>query len=153
MIKERNVFQSLLIEYTGKPTIKVTVDGDNVLTSTGRMLPEHLVRQTRRISLPKGSHGYVAQMSSDLTDITRYQFESKPESSFRENVLYHYYELTFNKNLQVKLFMDEVSIKPNNSTDKSVTLKPRNGRNQDTMKVYFHHLRMGIYPMLNRLSP
>ncbi len=108
MIKERNVFQSLLIEYIGKPTIKVTVDGDDILTSTGRMLPEHLVRQTRRISLPKGAHGYVAQMSSDLTDITRFQFESQPESSFSANVLYHYYELTFNKNLQVKLFMDEV---------------------------------------------
>ena len=57
MIKERNVFQSLLIEYIGKPTIKVTVDGDNILTTTGRMLPEHLVRQTRRISLPRGAHG------------------------------------------------------------------------------------------------
>ena len=151
MIKERNVFQSLLIEYVGKPTIKVTVDGDDILTVTGRMLPEHLVRQTRRISLPKGAHGYVAQMSSDLTDITRYQFESKPESSFRENVLYHYYELTFNKNLQVKLFMDEVSIKPNNSTDKSVTLKPRNKRNQDTVKVYFPPLTYGYIPHVEQV--
>ena len=141
MIKERNVFQAILIEYLGEPVIKATVDGTNILTPTGKKLPEHTVRQTRRVSLPKGSHGYVAQLSSDLTDITRYQFESKPEASFRENVLYHYYELTFNKNLQVKLFMDEVSIKPNNSTDKSVTLKPRNGRNQDTMKVYFPPLK------------
>ena len=38
MIKERNVFQSLLIEYVGKPTIKVTVDGDNILTATGKMV-------------------------------------------------------------------------------------------------------------------
>ena len=63
MIKERQVFQSIIIEYLGKPTIKVTVDGKDVLTSKGKMLPEHTVRQTRRMSLPKGSHWYVSQMS------------------------------------------------------------------------------------------
>ena len=118
MIKERNVFQAILIEYLGEPVIKATVDGTNILTPTGKRLPEHTVRQTRRVSLPKGSHGNVAQMSSDSTDITRYQFESRPEGSFRENTLFHYYEITFNKNIQVKLFMDEVSINPNNNLDK-----------------------------------
>jgi len=54
MIKDRQVFQSILIEYEGKPTIKVTVDGSNVLTATGKTLPEHTVRQTRRVSLPQG---------------------------------------------------------------------------------------------------
>jgi hypothetical protein len=47
MIKDRQVFQSVLIEYEGKPTIKVTVDGSDVLTTTGKTLPEHTVRQTR----------------------------------------------------------------------------------------------------------
>ena len=151
MIKDRQVFQSVLIEYEGKPTIKVTVDGTDVLTATGKTLPEHTVRQTRRISLPQGAQGYVAQMSSNLTDITRYQFESQPESSFSENILFHYYEITFNKSLQVKLYMDEVSIKPNNSINKVVSLKPRAGRIQDTIKVYFLHLVMAIYHTLNKL--
>ena len=71
MIKDRQVFQSVLIEYEGKPTIKVTVDGTDVLTATGRTLPEHTVRQTRRISLPQGAQGYVAQMSSSLTVLVR----------------------------------------------------------------------------------
>ena len=104
MIKDRQVFQSFLIEYKGKPIVKVTVDGTNVLTTSGRTLPEHTVRQTRRVSLPQGSQGYVAQMSSSLTDITRYQFESKPEASFSENILFHYYEITFDKSLQVKMY-------------------------------------------------
>ena len=115
MITDRQVFQSVLIEYEGKPTIKVTVDGSNILTATGKTLPEHTVRQTRRVSLPQGAQGYVAQMSSDLTDITRFQFESQSESSFSANILFHYYEITFNKNIQVKMFMDEISIKPNKS--------------------------------------
>ena len=151
MIKDRQVFQSFLIEYEGKPTVKVTVDGTNVLTTSGKMLPEHTVRQTRRISLPQGSQGYVAQLSSSLTDITRYQFESQPESSFSENILFHYYEITFNKSLQVKMYMDEDSIKPNNSTDNIVTLKPRSGRVQDTVKVYFPPLSYGYIPHIEQV--
>jgi len=151
MIKERQVFQALLIEYLGKPTIKVTIDGNNILSPTGKTLPEHLVRQTRRISLPKGAHGYVAQMTSDLTDITRYQFEAQPEGSFKDNTLFHYYEITFNKNIQIKMFMDEESVKPNNNIDKTVSLIPRNGRNQDTIKVYFPPLTYGYIPHLEQV--
>ena len=151
MIKDRQVFQSFLIEYEGKPTVKVTVDGTNVLTTSGKMLPEHTVRQTRRISLPQGSQGYVAQLSSNLTDITRFQFESQPESSFSENILFHYYEITFNKSLQVKMYMDEDSIKPNNSSSKIVTLKPRSGRVQDTVKVYFPPLSYGYIPHIEQV--
>jgi len=151
MIKDRQVFQSVLIEYEGKPTIKVTVDGSDVLTTTGKTLPEHTVRQTRRISLPQGAQGYVAQMSSSLTDITRYQFESQPESSFSANILFHYYEITFNRSLQVKLYMDEVAIKPNNSSSKVVTLKPRSGRVQDTIKVYFPPLSYGYIPHIEQV--
>ena len=151
MIKDRQVFQSVLIEYEGKPTIKVTVDGSNILTATGKTLPEHTVRQTRRVSLPQGAQGYVAQMSSSLADITRYQFESQPESSFSANILFHYYEITFNKSLQVKLYMDEVSIKPNNNTSKVITLKPRGGRGQDTIKVYFPPLSYGYIPHIEQV--
>ena len=64
MIKDRQVFQSFLIEYEGKPIVKVAVDGSNVLTASGKTLPEHTVRQTRRVSLPQGSQGYVAQIRS-----------------------------------------------------------------------------------------
>ena len=151
MIKDRQVFQSFLIEYEGKPTVKVTVDGDNVLTATGKTLPEHTVRQTRRVSLPQGAQGYVAQMSSSLTDITRFQFESQSESSFSENILFHYYEITFNKSLQVKMYMDEVSVKPNNNIDKIVTLKPRSGKIQDTVKVYFPPLSYGYIPHIEQV--
>ena len=151
MIKDRQVFQSVLIEYEGKPIIKVAVDGTDVLTATGKTLPEHTVRQTRRISLPQGAQGYVAQMSSSLTDITRYQFESQPESSFSQNILFHYYEITFNKSLQVKMYMDEVSIKPNNSASNVVTLKPRSGRVQDTIKVYFPPLSYGYIPHIEQV--
>ena len=151
MIKDRQVFQSVLIEYEGKPIIKVAVDGTDVLTATGKPLPEHIVRQTRRVSLPQGAQGYVAQMSSSLTDITRYQFESQPESSFSENILFHYFEITFDKSLQVKMYMDEDSIKPNNSSSKIVTLKPRSGRIQDTVKVYFPPLSYGYIPHIEQV--
>ena len=151
MIKDRQVFQSVLIEYEGKPTIRVSIDGSDVLTSTGKTLPEHTVRQTRRISLPQGSQGYVAQLSSDLADITRFQFESQPESRFSENILFHYYEITFNKSLQVKMYMDEIFVKPNNSTNKTVSLKPRKGRKLDTIRVYFPPLSYGYIPHIEQV--
>ena len=151
MIKDRNVFQSVLIEYKGKPTIKVSVDGHDKLTSSGKGLPEHVFRQTRRVSLPQGSQGYVAQLTSSLTDVTRYQFESQPESSFGENILFHYFEITFNKDLQVKMYIDETQIKPNTSNNKIVSLKPRGGKTQDTVKVYFPPLTYGYIPHIEQV--
>ena len=150
-IEERKVFQALNLEYLGKPTIKVTVDGSHVLTASGKTLPNHAVRQTRRVSLPAGAHGYVAQMSTDITEIARYQFEHVPESKFRENTLFHYYEITFNEGLQIKMFIDEVAIKPNGGMDKVVFLKPRAGRKQDTIKVYFPPLTYGYIPHIEQI--
>ena len=151
MIKERQVFKSLLIEYLGQPILKVTVDGKDILTAKGKTLPEHSVRETRRISLPKGANGYVAQMSSDLTDITRTQFEAAPESSFRENILLHYYEVTFTGTLQIKLFVDELPIRPNNKTAKVVSLIPRKGKKQDTRRIYFPPLSYGYIPHIEQV--
>lgn len=151
MIKDRNVFQSVLIEYKGKPTIKVSVDGYDKLTSSGKTLPEHIFRQTRRVSLPQGAQGYVAQLTSNLTDVTRYQIESQPESSFTENILFHYYEITFDKSLQVKLYIDETSVKPNISSSDTVSLKPRGKKIQDTIKVYFPPLSYGHIPHIEQV--
>ena len=151
MIKDRKIFQSVMLEYLGKPTIKATVDGSNILTTTGKTLPEHTVRQTRRVSLPAGSHGYVAQMSADLTEITRHQFEAVSESQYRDNTLFHYYEITFHQGLQIKMFIDEVSVKPNNNTNKVLSLTPRNGRKQDTVKVYFPPLSYGYIPHVEQV--
>ena len=151
MIQDRKVFQSMLLEYLGKPTVKVTIDGSHVLTATGKTLPEHTVRQTRRVSLPAGSHGYVPQMSADITEVTRSQFEGVSEAQYRENTLFHYYEITFLHGLQVKMFIDEVAIKPNNGTDKVLSLKPRSGRKQDTIKVYFPPLSYGYIPHIEQV--
>ena len=150
MIKDRKVFQSVLLEYSGKPTIKATVDGSHVLTATGKTLPNHLVRKTRRVSLPAGSHGYVAQMEADITDVTRHQFEGVSEAQYRENTLFHYYEITFLEELQIKMFIDEVVVKPNGNLDKVVSLKPRAGRKQDTIKVYFPPLSYGYIPHIEQ---
>ena len=150
MIQERQIFQSMLLEYLGQPTVRVAVDGTDILTATGKTLPNHEVRQTRRISLPKGSNGYVAQMRCNLTDVTRHQFEAVPETQFSGHTLFHYYEITFNQNLQVQIFMDEVTVMPNNSTKKTLSLIPRKGRKQDTRKVYFPPLTYGYVPHIQQ---
>lgn len=151
MIQERKIFQSVLLEYLGQPTVKVTIDGSDVLTATGKTLPEHLVRQTRRISLPKGSNGYVGQMSCDIPDVVRHQFEAVPEAQFRNNSLFQYFEVTFNNNLQLRLYIDEVPVFPNNSNKKTLSLIPRKGKKQDTRKVYFPPLSYGYVPHIEQV--
>ena len=57
MIKERNVFQSLLIEYKGKPTIKVTVDGGTTFRSVltnGEVPPADSLQIDKPINLEPG---------------------------------------------------------------------------------------------------
>ena len=151
MIKKRKVFQSVMLEYLGSPTIKVTVDGANILTATGKALPEHTVRQTRRVSLPAGAGGMVAQFTTDITDITRHEFEGMAESQFNTNTLFHYYEITFNDRMQIKMSVDEVSVRPNNSVKKILSLIPRNGKAQDTIKVYFPPLAYGYIPHIEQI--
>jgi len=151
MIQERKVFQSLLLEYVGEPTVKVTIDGDDIMTATGKALPNHAVRKTRRVSLPKGSSGYVAQMSCDTTDVVRHQFEAVPESQFQTNNLFQYFEITFNNNLQVKMYIDETPVMPNNSSKKTLSLIPRRGKKQDTRKIYFPPLTYGYVPHIEQV--
>ena len=62
MIKQRQVFQDLIVEYSGTPSISVTVDGSSKLSNLA--LPTHSNRQTRIVSLPAGVIGYVPQLTT-----------------------------------------------------------------------------------------
>ena len=62
MISERQIFQAVMGEYTGSPSITVSVDGGAVLSNT--VLPTQSTRQTRIVSLPAGVIGYVPQITT-----------------------------------------------------------------------------------------
>ena len=58
MIKQRQVYQSIIVEYIDTPVISVAIDGTSVISSL--TLPEQTVRQTR-IILPETAIGFILQ--------------------------------------------------------------------------------------------
>ena len=144
MIKERQVFQDLIVEYSGTPTINVTIDGTSKLSSLA--LPTHSVRKTRIVSLPSGVIGYVPQLTTTHNDIFRYQFRGVPEGQFQNQLIYHYWEITFEGTVSVGLFIDEIEKTPNDSGSTTVELSPRESRTQDTRRVYYPALTFGYVP-------
>lgn len=144
MIKPRQVFQDLIVEYLGNPTINVTIDGTSKLSNLA--LPNHTVRKTRIVSLPSGVIGYVPQLNTTHNGIFRYQFRGLPESQFNDQLIYHHWEITFEGNVSVGLFIDEIEKTPNDSGSTTVELSPREGRTQDTRRIYYPALTFGYVP-------
>ena len=103
MIKERQIFRDVVVEYLGTPVISVTVDGTAKVTDL--TLPQHTVRKTRFLSLPAGVIGYVPQLTTSHADIFRFQFRGTPESQYQDQAIYHYWEVTFEGTINVSLFM------------------------------------------------
>ena len=77
MIRQRQVYQSVIVEYIDTPVISVSIDGSSVVSSL--TLPEQTVRQTRIIALPETAIGFVPQFSSTNTSDIRHQFVGIPE--------------------------------------------------------------------------
>lgn len=144
MIKERQIFRDVVVEYLGTPVVSVTVDGVNKVSSL--TLPEHTVRKTRFLSLPEGVIGYVPQLTTSHTDVFRYQFRGTPESQYQNQGIYHYWEVTFEGSINVSLFMDEVQKAPNDAGSNNLTLSPRASRSQDTRRVYYPPMSFGYVP-------
>lgn len=150
-IKQRLVFKSVLIEYINQPTVSFFVDGTEKLSATA--LPNHTIRKTRRFFLPSGAIGNTGQLfiASDFTDVIDFQIESTPEESYRNNVLYHYYDVAFTGTVTLKLFLDETEFNPNNSKVKQITISPRSSKAQDNRKVYFPALTYGYIPHIQQV--
>ena len=146
MIKQRQVFQDLIVEYSGTPSISVTVDGSSKLSNLA--LPTHSNRQTRIVSLPQGVIGYVPQLTTSHTDIFRYQFRGVPEGQYSQQNIYHFWQITFQGTVDIGLFMDETVKNPNDGGSTTITLSPRESRSQDTRRVYYPPLSYGYVPHL-----
>ena len=143
MIKQRQVYQSIIVEYIDTPVISVAIDGTSVISSL--TLPEQTVRQTRIIALPETAIGFIPQFSSTNTSDIRHQFVGIPEDQFKDQQLFQYYEVTFKGSVRFNLFLDQVALKPNLSIKSYVDLSVRESRVQDTRKYSFLHCHMDTF--------
>jgi len=149
MIKQRTIARALRVEYIGSPKFSIHVDGQTLVDQV--QLPTQTVRKTRRVLLPAGLVGYVHQATFDQYPVQRFAVETEPVEQFSTMILHHYYEVTFEGTVTLKLAMDEVQRKINNRVDE-ITLTTRNGRRQDTRRVYYPPLMWGYVPHLSQTS-
>jgi len=149
MIKPRVIAQALRVEYKGQPSYSVHVDGQTLVNQ--QALPAQTERKTRRVLLPPGLVGYVIQITISDPAITRFQLETVPVEQFATQQLYHYWEVTFDQSVELKLNMDEVAQRANNLSD-TIILTARDGRRQDTRRVYYPPLRWGYIPNLEQVN-
>jgi len=150
-IKQRSVFRSVLIEYINQPAVSFFVDGTEKLAST--LLPSHSIRKTRRFYLPPGAIGNTGQLyiNSTFTDIVDHKIESIPEETYKQNSIYHYYDIAFTGTVTLKLFLDEAEFNPNNGKVRTLTMSPRSSKTQDNRKVYFPALSYGYIPHIQQV--
>ncbi len=149
MIKPRVIAQALRVEYKGQPSFSVHVDGQTLVNE--QALPSQTQRKTRRVLLPPGLVGYVLQVTINDPAVSRFQLETIPVEQFAIQQLYHYWEVTFDQSVELRLNMDEVAQKSNNLSD-TITLTARDSRRQDTRRIYYPPLRWGYVPNLEQVN-
>lgn len=144
------VFQSLKVEYTESPTLKVSLDGSSFLS--GFDLPVHTTFRGRRITLPPSAIGYLPHIEvTDSTLLQNEQFEAVPIENFSQQQLFHYYELGFrtgtndgNNVLTPKIYLD--------STEQTQTFSIDTNLATDTTRIYFDALAYGYIPHVHNVA-
>ena len=145
----RQVIHAANMRYIGQPTISLTVDGNSKITNLE--LPSHSVMRTRRLALPPGIIGHIPQVSSAFQDSLAIEFESAVESEYSEQQLFHFFEVQFRGTVELAIYADEVQMQINNTSDSTITLTPRDNKQQDTRRVYFPPQTYGWIPHIKQI--
>ena len=109
MIREMQYVQGAYINYSGSVgAVSLYCDGGLKQTLTG--LPEHDYHLTRRITFNAGFAGFVNQLYSDHNGVLDYTLVQAPVTAFQEQRLWHYYDVTYNGDITVEMYLDENKI-------------------------------------------
>ncbi len=149
MIRELYHLKGVFLSYKGTPSsIKVFTDGD--LKQTINDVAENTFHTTRRISFDQGLAGYINQISVDHNDQVDYRLDVEPFARFSEQRLWHYYEVTYNEEINVDTYLDELRL---NASAYTLTLPnidettfPKAKKKHHTKKVYLPPLSYGRVP-------
>jgi len=139
-------------------TVTVNVDGsDQILDVAGGNLttitmPTATERETRRIWLPHTATGWYPHLEwAGSGTIYRHQFISVPMEAFKEQQLWHYYEVTYNGTVDIRLFVDGTTQSGIYPTSLTTTAKGWNEGagtklGTETERVYFPFGSVGYLP-------
>lgn len=148
MIREMQYVQGALINYSGSiEGLSLYCDGSLKQTLTG--LPEHDYHLTRRVTFNAGFAGFVNQLYADHNGVLDYGLVEIPVTAFQEQQLWHYYDVTYNGDVKVTMFLDEQQV------DDGYNLKLPNivdygsgltQRQTHTLKIFMPPLAFGRVP-------
>ena len=148
MIREMKYVQGAFINYEGSiEGLSLYCDGSLKQTLTG--LPEHDYHLTRRVTFNAGFAGFVNQLYADHNGVLDYGLIEAPVTAFQEQQLWHYYDVTYNGDVKVTMFLDEQQV------DDGYNLKHPNivdygsgliQRQTHTLKIFMPPLAFGRVP-------
>ena len=143
------IMRSITVMYKSQPQIAVSLDGSSIFTVSASILPSHTNFKPRIISLPSGNIGYFPHFSStDSQNIADFNFGMEPANRFVDQVLWHYYEITFTGTVNVSLYVDN-TLKVGDGDDASSSTNKKTlttTKTQETVKVYLPALCYGRIP-------
>ena len=146
---ELSVVRSLRLIYKGSPQVVMSLDGSVLKTIATNTLPNNSEYKPKTISVPSGSIGYFPHFTStDSSNIADFSFVTEPSGFYSDQVVWHFYEITFKGTINVSLYLDNVLVvgdgddADNNTTKKTLTTT----KVQDTKKVYLPALSYGRLP-------
>ena len=137
---QRNVYSAFRLEYSGQPTVKVSVDGTLVSTIA---LPFHSTFRGRRMTIPESVSGYISHMeTTSAINLQNESFEAVPIESFSQQQLFHYIEYGFRGagNLVPTVYLD--------GSAQTQTYTITTTEDVDVARIYFNALAYGYIPHL-----
>lgn len=153
MIRDLVVLRSVVAHYKNNspgasngPSIKIYMDGDlkKEITDT----PSQDLYKTRTFTAPDGVVGYIPHVTTNSTFNTDLQINAEPVSGYSEQILWHYYEVTFRGTVNVSLYLDGELIRGDgdglDTTYEQVTLTTT--KEIETAKAYLSPLAYGRLP-------
>jgi len=103
------------------------------------------------VTFDAGFAGFVNQLYSDHDGMLGYRMIEAPASAFSEQRLWHYYEVTYNGDVSVTMYLDEVKIGDENALTLPFILDHGEGKSQrktHTLKIFMPPLAFGRVPHL-----
>tara|TARA_Y100000361_G_C11150556_1_gene340746 strand:- start:307 stop:1077 length:771 start_codon:yes stop_codon:yes gene_type:complete len=134
-LRERLLLVGLQVHYIGTPTIKLFSDGVQKMSFTA---PNHATYKTKMFSAPQGVYGHLFDITSNSTELLEYGFMTATPKQYTEQLIWHYYDITFSGTVNLTLFLDEIS----KVSGKQITTT----KGQETKKVYMPALSYGRVP-------
>ena len=147
MIRNLNIARAVKAHYIGQPTFTLHVDG----ASTGVSISPPTngdIYKTRVLTIPEATVGNTFHITSSQTTETNFEVVKEPLSNYEEELLWHYYKITYTGDVNVSLYVDDV-LKVGDGDDASTATAKKaltTTLSQNTKKVYLPAMSYGRVP-------